>query len=82
MLLVLAACNLQQPAASSAPVTLAGVVGGTDAAPTLAGQTLDLSSASVSVNGSPAQTTERPGMFVYAEGASQGGRVVVRSVDV
>lgn len=80
-LLVLAACGTQT-AGTATSVTLAGVVGGTDAAPTLAGQALDLSSANVTVNGDAVQTGVRPGMFVYAQGVSQGNTTRVQSVDV
>lgn len=81
-LLALAACSTPPAGNSPTAATLAGVVGGTDANPTLAGRALDLSSASVTVNGDAAQTSVRPGMFVYAQGVSQGGGVSVQSVDV
>ncbi|ADR36017.1 hypothetical protein Ocepr_0559 [Oceanithermus profundus DSM 14977] len=81
-LLVLAACGTQPGANTATSVTLAGVVGGTDANPTLSGQALDLSSASVTVNGDAVQTSVRPGMFIYAQGVSQGGTTRVQSVDV
>ena len=81
-LLVFAACGTQPGANTATSVTLAGVVGGTDTNPTLSGQALDLSSASVTVNGDAAQTSVRPGMFIYAQGVSQGSTVAVQSVDV
>jgi len=89
-LLILAACSQQPPAGTATTqATLAGVVGGTDSNPTLAGKPLDLSGATITVNGDPvaaaqavASVTVRPGMVIYAQGIDNGGSVKVDSADI
>ena len=88
-LLVLAACSQQPLAGTGTQTTLAGVVGGTDGNLTLAGQPIDLSSATITENGDPVTTTQavgqvaiHPGMFIYAQGTDVGGKVKVSAADI
>ncbi len=88
-LLVLAACSQQPLAGTGTQTTLAGVVGGTDGNLTLAGQPIDLSSATITENGDPVTATQavgqvaiHPGMFIYAQGTDVGGKVKVSAADI
>lgn len=89
-LLILAACNQQPPAGTATTqATLAGVVGGTDTNPTLAGRPLDLSGATITINGDSVTAVQavagvrvRPGMVIYAQGIDSGGSIKVNSADI
>ena len=85
-LLALAACSTTPPEGTGGDtgttVALAGVVEGTDASPTLLGKELDLSEATVTVNGDEAEASVRPGMVIYGQGVDQGSSIAVQSVDV
>ncbi len=81
-LLALAACSTTPTGNTEVSATLAGVVEGTDANPTLLGKSLDLSEATVTVNGDDVQMSVRPGMVIRGQGVDQGSSIVVQSVDV
>ena len=61
------------------PVALAGVVASDG---TLAGMTLDLTSAQVTKNGDPTQSSLKPGMVVEVRGQAQGSQVWVEAADI
>ncbi len=61
------------------PVALAGVVASDG---TLAGMTLELTSAQVTKNGDPTQSSLKPGMVVEVRGQAQGSQVRVEAADI
>ena len=81
-LLALAACSTTPTGNTEVSATLAGVVEGADANPTLLGKSLDLSGATVTVNGDDAQVSVRPGMVIHGQGVDYGSSIAVQSVDV
>ncbi|AEB11427.1 DUF5666 domain-containing protein [Marinithermus hydrothermalis] len=82
--LTLAGCGSVMPTASpSATLVLAGVVQGPPDALTLGGRVLDLSAATITLNGEPAApTTVAPGVVVAGTGTLSGPRVNVTHIEV
>ena len=77
--LLLASCGTNPGASEGSAVTLAGVVASDG---TLAGMTLELTSAQVTKNGDPAQSSLKPGMVVEVRGQAQGSQVRVEAADI
>jgi hypothetical protein len=80
-LLFTACTNIGGPTPSE-DISFAGIVDGTASSPTLNGQRLVLSSASVTQDDAPAKASDlRPGMEVSGKGRSNGSEIEVESLE-
>jgi Domain of unknown function (DUF5666) len=84
---LLAACNTTSPTQpttpATGPVALSGLVGGTSAAPTMNGVSLDLAGATVTENGDASSASAvQPGVEVEGKGEHSGGRIKIRTIEL
>lgn len=84
---LLAACNTTGSTTPATPTTgavaLSGLVGGTSAAPTMNGVSLDLAGASVTENGDASSASAvQPGVEIEGKGDHDGGRIRIRTIEL
>ncbi|HEU4741793.1 MAG TPA: DUF5666 domain-containing protein [Meiothermus sp.] len=82
-LLALAGCSTPQTQSPNTNLAVSGVVGGSAAMLTLNGKVLDLSSATVTLNGEAASAAAvKAGMEISGSGIEDNGKVKVRDLEV
>jgi Domain of unknown function (DUF5666) len=85
---LLAACNTttnptQPTTPTTGAVALNGMVGGTSAAPTMNGASLDLAGATVTENGDVSSTEAvQPGVEIEGNGEHKGGKIKIRTIEL
>jgi Domain of unknown function (DUF5666) len=85
---LLAACNTttnptQPTTPTTGAVALNGTVGGTSAAPTMNGASLDLAGATVTENGDASNTEAvQPGVEIEGNGEHKGGKIKIRTIEL
>ncbi len=85
---LLAACSttttpIQPTTPTTGAVALNGTVGGTSAAPTMNGASLDLAGATVTENGDASSTEAvQPGVEIEGNGEHNGGKIKIRTIEL
>ncbi len=86
---LLAACNttattpIQPTTPTTGAVALNGTVGGTSAAPTMNGASLDLAGATVTENGDASSTEAvQPGVEIEGNGEHNGGKIKIKTIEL